>query len=213
MLFPILGWGLLTSAAPKGYPSPVEKLFANPPWVNWGRQTESSGVTDSERRAWHLKGKTKQSSRNGRAIFFLCRFRSVAASTSTLLRLHYNAFHNKMRKQPRVPHTSSVMHMWGRKKEKENVCTWPKTCAERRIRAGRAKPEDPRRAAPETLQLAGPDTQSRNAFKRVKKGGARRGGGWGRKMGRTEREREGAREKRRVEKKEWEQRGTCASLC
>lgn len=83
--------------------------------------------------------------------------------------------------------------MWGRKKEKENVCTWPKTCAERRIRAGRAKPEDPRRAAPETLQLAGPDTQSRNAFKRVKKGGAGRGGGVRKKNG-ANGEREGGSE-------------------
>lgn len=48
-----------------------------------------------------------------------------------------------------------------KRREREKVCTWPETCAERRSSAGKAA---------ETLQLAGTDTQSRNAFKAVKRG-------------------------------------------
>lgn len=174
-------------------------------WANQVHHTEISCGTPFQEMYITFKKETNSSSRNNKffsSVFFW------SQSTSTLWQIHYNTFHNKMQKQPRVPHI--ICHAAVKKKNmsapgqdvhrKENCGPGKQVRGPKRRRgSGSAHRAGPKQSWAKTVQLAGPDTQSRNAFKQSKGGKRKTWGG-------SDEEREGGwKEGMRAE-------GICASL-
>lgn len=135
---------------------------------------------------------------------FFPQFFFWSQSTYTLWQIHYNTFHNKMQKQPRVPHIICHAAVKNKKNKKKHVCTWPRRAQKRELWAGKASEGTQKEAGEWVSSQSWAKTElgqnsaacwawhsKQECFQTVKRGE--------KKDGRGERRREGGRVKRRNE--------------
>lgn len=125
----------------------------------------------------HLKRKQTQAPE----ISFFPHSFFFSQSPSTLWQIHYNTFHNKMQKQPRVPHI--ICHA-AVKKKNETRLHLAKTCTEKRTAPGKQVRGPKRRRGSGSAHRAGPKQCSlwawhskQECFQTVKRGERKTGGG------------------------------------